>query len=76
VANGEDVLAVIEAVSENAHRKSVCFRNGLLARGAIAENARQIGHFSNPAPIVFLFDIDCEFTRCTDSRPSLLALSA
>jgi len=64
-----DVFAVIEAVSENAEGKRLGFRNGLVACGAVAENAGQIGYFSDPAPVIFLFDIDCELAHRRDSTP-------
>jgi hypothetical protein len=58
VAARENV--VIEAVRENAERKRFGFRDGFAACCAVAENSGQVGDLSDPASIVFLFDVDSE----------------
>jgi hypothetical protein len=59
-----DVLAVIETVSQNSERQRLGLCHSFFTRGAVRENAGQIGHFANPTAVFLALDIDCEFAHC------------
>ena len=60
------VVVTIQTVFEHAKRQGLGLCNGFLTCGAVTENAGQIGHFADPSPIVFAFDINVEFAHCAN----------
>ena len=61
---GEDILdlrqrfAMFQPFSQYTKRKSLSLPKRLVPGSAIAHHARQIGNFSEPSAIIFLFDLD------------------
>jgi len=65
-----DVLAVIETVGEHPERKGLGLCNSFIARRAVGEDSGQVGHFSDPASVVFPFDVDRKFAHQAYSNAS------
>jgi hypothetical protein len=55
-----NVFAMFETIREHAERESFCFGNSLVASGAVRKDARQIGHFADPAAVIFSLDLNGE----------------
>lgn len=55
-----NVLTMIETIRQNAKRESFSLRYCFVARGAVCEHSREIGHFPDPATVLFPFDFDDE----------------
>ena len=58
-----DVFTMLEPIGEHAESKSFRLRNGLISRRTVREYARKVGHFADPATVVFPLDLDCEVTH-------------
>jgi hypothetical protein len=52
------VLAILEAVSDDARRQRLHLGAGLCLSVSIGEHARQCGHFRNPAAVFLAFDLN------------------
>src|SRR2546427_2358209 len=59
-------FTMLEAVGHDAEGQGFGFRNSLGSRPAIGHNARQLKDFSDPPPVVFLFQLDRQDHRRLD----------
>ena len=53
-------FAVFKTIGENAKGQHLRLRHGLISGGAVGKYSRQLGHFRQPAPILFALALDAE----------------
>lgn len=53
-------FAMLEAIGQHAERESLGVGNRLIARGAIGQDALEVGDLGDPAAILFAVDFDGE----------------
>ena len=54
---------MLEPLGKDSQSKRLCPRDGLIAALTIGKDAWKVWNFSDPAPILFLIELDCELHR-------------